>query len=182
MTDLDFKHELISRIKRGDRKAQYEFYNQYARGMYNICYRMVSDDMEAEDILQQSFVKAFKHIDKFDFRATPGAWLKRIVVNNCINYLRKKKIDLVSIDNNHLHLTEEVENNDTSYNMDVVKKAMTKLPEGYKVVIQLYLIEGYDHSEIGQILGISDSTSKSQYHRAKKKLQLIVKEIMNNYE
>jgi RNA polymerase sigma factor (sigma-70 family) len=169
--------EIIELSKVGNSKAQYQLYHLYSRAMFNICCRMMNSKEEAEDMLQEAFSEAFLKLDSFRFESSFGAWLKRIVVNKCINALKKRKADLV--------LTEEVpeakdrENTEDigEDNLDVkrIYKAMDMLPDGYRVIFSLYLLEGYDHTEIAQIMGISESTSKSQYSRAKQKVKDILK-------
>ena len=134
---------------------------------------MLGNEMDAEDVMQRSFVDAFQNIDGFNFQSTPGAWLKRIMINNCINHLKRKKLPLVDLDHAH-EISHEPEMNDVEYNIDIIRKGIMNLPEGYRLVLTMYLIEGYDHSEIGEVLGISESTSKSQYSRAKKKLKELI--------
>lgn len=164
----------------GDVRAQYQLYSLYNKAMYNICLRMVNRVEEAEDMLQESFTYAFKRLHTFRFESSFGAWLKRIVVNTCINHLKKKKVDLVS-DEGQKETPDEQEHRDedeTKLKVESIMRAMKELPEGYRVVFSLYLLEGYDHKEISEILDISESTSKSQLLRAKRKLQ----EILISYE
>lgn len=133
--------------------------------------------MDAEDVLQESFMDVYKKLHTFKYESTPGAWIKRIVVNNCINKLRKNKLQIEEIEEGR-HVPEEiVEKEDLSYEVNKIKKAMSTLPDGYRVVFSLYAMEGYDHQEIGHIMNISESTSKSQYSRAKKK----IRELMASY-
>jgi RNA polymerase sigma-70 factor (ECF subfamily) len=140
--------------------------------MFNICVRIVKSKEDAEDILQESFVDAFKNLNSFRYESTFGSWLKRIVINKSINHLKLKRVPLVAMDDYDDWIPEQQEEeiNEEFLNIDTIKTAIKQLPEGYQTIINLYLIEGYDHVEIGEILGISTSTSKSQYHRAKKKL------------
>jgi len=170
----DIHKDIIELSKAGNSQAQFQLYQLYAKAMYNICHRIMNNKEEAEDMLQESFTEAFMKIDSFRFESSFGAWLKRITINKCINALKKRKADLVytdSIPDSHA----EVEDIDPrGLSTDQVVKAMEKLPEGYRLVFSLFLLEGYDHSEIGQILGISESTSKSQYSRARQKLQDIL--------
>ena len=175
MKTLDYKEELINGLIRKDRRSQYAFYNAYSKAMYNVCYRMLGNEMDAEDVMQQSFVDAFRNIESFTFKSTPGAWLKRIMINNCINHIKKKRIHVVDIDGAY-QVSEEPPMDDVEYNMEIVRDAIMELPEGYRVVLSMYLLEGYDHIEIGSVLGISESTSKSQYSRARKKLKEIILE------
>ena len=124
-------------------------------------------------MLQEAFTEAFIKLDSFRFESTFGAWLKRIVINKCINTLKKKKADLVFSEN--IPEPESVQGNDTVETHELKVKeilsALEKLPHGYRVIFSLYMLEGYDHSEIAQILGIAESTSKSQYSRAKIKIK-----------
>lgn len=138
---------------------------------------------EAEDMLQESFCDAFQKIDSFRFDSTFGAWLKRITVNNCINAVKKKKADLVFTDDYEdyrLHSNDSDEDNseDIQLTVEKIRKAMHLLPEGSRIIFSLYLLEGYDHTEIAEILDVSESTSKSQLMRAKQK----VKELVLNHE
>ena len=146
--------------------------------MYNVAVRITNDDMEAEDVLQDSFVSAFKNLKSYHGTASFGSWLKRIVVNNAINLVKKRRIDYESVDDysEFDELAEEGLSDDSAYDLMRVKQAIELLPEGYKMVLTLYLIEGYDHKEIGEILEITESTSKSQFNRSKKKLREILKE------
>jgi RNA polymerase sigma-70 factor (ECF subfamily) len=171
-----FTHkDLVEKSKLGDRKMQYKLYSLYVDAMLNVSIRIVKIKEDAEDVVQDSFIDAFKNLSTFKYESTFGSWLKRIVINKSINYLKVKRIPLVAIEEQEYWIPEKVEELDTD-NLDIgkVKKAIQQLPNGYQTIINLYLIEGYDHNEIGDILEISVSTSKSQYHRAKKKLiQLI---------
>lgn len=143
--------------------------------MYNVALRVVKNSEEANDMLQNSFIDVFKNLNSFKYQATFGAWMKRIVINNCINHLRKKKLQLIELQEGYHDRTEEPEELPPSVNVEIINKALSQLPEGYRVIFSLYAIEGYDHSEIAEILNVSESTSKSQYHRAKQRLKLILK-------
>jgi len=171
---------VIESCIRGDVRAQYQLYSLYSRAMYNICFRMTGLREEAEDMLQESFSYAFSKLGSFRFESSFGAWLKRIVVNTCINHLKKKRVDLVYADthNDPEPEDEPVDYGEIRLKTDNVLKAMDELPQGYRVVFSLYLLEGYDHAEISEILGITESTSKSQFLRAKKKM----KEILESHE
>lgn len=163
--------EIIENCMRGDRKAQFELYRLYSRAMYNVCLRMLNDELDAEDILQQSFVDVFTKLKSFRFESSIGAWIKRIVVNNCINFLKKRRLLTESLDDRFHHVASDEPIEKVHLNVEAINDAVTRLPHGYRVVFSLYLFEGYDHKEIGQILEISEATSKSQYSRAKKKLR-----------
>ena len=165
---------------KGNVRAQYQLYSLYSKAMYNICYRMTGQHEEAEDMLQESFSYAFSKLGSFRFESSFGAWLKRIVVNTCINHLKKRKVDLVYTEQHNDPAPDDdfVDYGDIRLQAEEVIKAMGKLPEGYRIVFSLYLLEGYDHKEISEIMGISESTSKSQFFRAKQK----IKEILMSYE
>ena len=169
-----FTHKaLIEKSKLGDRKTQYKLYSLYVDAMFNVSIRIVKVKEDAEDVVQDSFIDAFKHLETFKYQSTFGSWLKKIVVNKSINYLKIKRIPLVNLDDQDYWITEaeDLENiKENELDINKIKTAINTLPSGYQTIINLYLIEGYSHNEIGEILEISVSTSKSQYHRAKKKL------------
>ncbi len=172
----DIHKDIVERSKKGERKAQYQLYKLYAKAMFNICLRLMGQHEEAEDMLQEAFTDAFRRLHTFEFKSSFGAWLKRIVINRCINELKRKKTNLVLMEE---IVSDETETNDfeqKNIEKDVKKihKAIEKLADGYRVIFSLYLLEGYDHKEIAQILNITESTSKSQYMRAKRKLQEIL--------
>ncbi len=171
--------QLILRCKRGDRKAQYEIYKLYAKAMYNVCLRIIGDTLEAEDVLQEAFLIAFEKIETYRNEAAFGAWLKKIVVHAALNQVRKRRFQFSDIDSNEDYEDESsheaIAAEEMSYQAEQIRRAIAQLPDGFRIVFSLYLLEGYDHQEIAEILGISVSTSKSQYNRAKKKLQEILK-------
>jgi RNA polymerase sigma-70 factor (ECF subfamily) len=171
-SDLNIHASLIEECRRGSSKAQFRLYNQYSKAMYNLAYRMMNNREDAEDLLQEAFLDCFRNIKSFRFESTFGAWLKSILVNKCINQLRKKKVELVLQETVPVEIVEEEQ--ETIYNTDNIFKGIEQLPDGYRIILTLYLLEGYDHTEIAQILGISESTSKSQYSRAKEKLRSIL--------
>jgi RNA polymerase sigma-70 factor (ECF subfamily) len=146
--------------------------------MYNIAYRITNNELDAEGVLQESFVNAFKSINSYRGTASVGAWLKRIVINNSITVVKKRKAALVPIEDygEYAEVPDTSEDDMLYLNVDRIRNAVQRLPEGYRVVFSLYLMEGYDHKEIASILKISESTSKSQYNRSKKKLQKILSE------
>ncbi|RZT95643.1 RNA polymerase sigma-70 factor (ECF subfamily) [Ancylomarina subtilis] len=164
--------DLIDACRQGNAKAQFEIYKLYYKAMYNSCLRILNNTQEAEDVMQEAFLSAFDKISSYKGEVSFGAWLKRIVVNKALDYLKKNKIDCLPIDDKiHQLSEEEIEKNEfTTNNIDLIKQAMEQLPSGYRIVLNLYLIEAYDHEEIAEILNISASTSRSQYNRAKKKL------------
>jgi len=174
----EIHRDIIEGCKNGKQREQYKLYQLYSKAMFNVCFRMMNNREEAEDMLQESFTDAFHRLHSFRYDSTFGHWLKRIVVNNCINELKRKKADLSYFDDmawfeNNEDTKEEIYGNGLT--IEHVKKAMTHLPNGSRLIFSLYLLEGYDHVEISQILNISESNSKSQYMRAKRK----IKELLN---
>ncbi len=175
MAYTDTHSEIVEACKQGNRQAQYELYGLYSKAMYNICLRMVREQLDAEDLLQNSFVDVFSKLHSFKQESTIGAWIKRIVINNCINFIKKKRLELVELKDNYdpvVQIQEEIP--DTALNVNGINEAILQLPDGYRMVFTLYLMEGYDHGEIATILNITEATSKSQYSRAKKKLKHIL--------
>lgn len=170
----DIHSDIIEMCKAGNARAQHQLYQLYARAMYNICYRMMNKKEEAEDMLQETFAEAFYRLDSYRYESSFGAWLKRITINRCINALKKRKADLVSMDTLPDMHQQEDEGEIPGLTVDRVQKAMSDLPEGYRVIFSLYLLEGYDHAEISEIMGISEATSKSQYSRAKQRIREII--------
>lgn len=143
---------------------------------------MMGDRQDAEDILQVSFTEAFMSIKEFRFESSFGGWLKKIVINKCISALRKRKVELEYLENIEiLDMPEEESSKEADYEnalmIENVKKAMKQLPDGSRTIFSLYLFEGYDHVEIAEIMNITESTSKSQFMRARLK----TKEILSQY-
>ena len=171
--------EVIARCRKGDRAAQYELYQLYAKAMLNTAYRIVGDPDDAEDVTQDAFVSAFRNLDSFKGTSTFGAWLKRIVVNKAINFLKKKRpesMSMLEISQQERAISPESGHEEQDWQIEQIMKAMHKLPEGFRMVFSLYLVEGYDHAEVAEIMGITESTSKSQLNRAKKKIRELLKE------
>ena len=172
--------DLLDGCKNGDQKAQFQIYKLYYKAMYNTSLRIVSDTMEAEDIMQESFLAAFEKIDTYSGTVSFGAWLKKIVVNRSLDALNKKKMVFEDIES-HIEIRDESGDESARYEemdnrVEEVKEAIERLPDGYRVILSLYLLEGYDHDEIAEILSINSSTSRSQLSRAKQKLISELKE------
>lgn len=177
MDHADISRDIIERSKKGNRQAQYQLYKLYSKAMFNICYRMMNDRTEAEDMLQESFSEAFRRLDSFRYESTFGAWLKMIVINKCINEIKRKKTQLEFFEDLSPFQNEEDLSDDpeTGLSPEKIKAAMTGLPKGSRMIFSLYLLEGYDHQEISEILNISESNSKTQYMRAKQRIKEILK-------
>ena len=163
---------LINRCREGDSLAQFEIYKLYYKAMYNTCLRIVNDTSEAEDIMQESFFKAFEKIGTYKNEVSFGAWLKRIVVNSSLDFLKKKRLLSVPIDEVIGLQNQQEESSDdfVPESVEQLREAIQKLPDGYKLIINLVLVEGYSHDEVANMLSISASTSRSQLARAKKRL------------
>ena len=166
--------DLLDRCKTGDQKAQFQVYKLYYKAMYNTSLRIVNDTMEAEDIMQESFLSAFEKIDTYSGTVSFGAWLKKIVINRSLDILNRRKAIFEDIDS-HTAIRDEssedlIRKEETDVQVEEIKEAIGKLPDGYRIILSLYLLEGYDHDEISEILSISSSTSRSQLSRAKQRL------------
>ena len=169
--------DIINDCKRNDSRAQMKLYNLYCKAMFLVAKRYVKDDMVAEDVMQDAFIKAFRKLDSYKAEVPFGAWLKRIVINQSIDELKRRKLEIVSI-NNELHeQKEEVWKVDEQISMQQIVSCIDKLKEKYRVVVSLYLMEGYDHQEISQILGITEVTSRTHLMRGKKMIQENLKSI-----
>lgn len=148
--------------------------------MYNVAVRIVNHDGEAEDVLQDAFLDAFQKIHDFRQTSTFGAWLKQIVVNRALNQLRNRKVQLVDIEEiTDIEEEESYDEDGINYDVQRVNTAIQQLPDGFRTVLCLYLLEGYDHEEIAEVMGIAESTSRTQYIRAKKRLLEILKGVRN---
>ncbi len=160
-----------------------QLYNQYCDGMLIVALRFVKDTMEAEDIVQEAFIKAFSKLEQYKAEVTFGAWLKRIVINRCIDVLKSKRQRLIELEEHHLKVVDDNYQNqwlvDDEVTIEQVKAAIEQLPEKYRYVVMLYLVEGYDHQEISEILNITEVASRTQLSRGKQKLQLALKSKKN---
>jgi len=169
----DTHKDIIEDCKRGDKKAQFRLYQLYNKAMFNICVRMMNTREEAEDVLQEAFSEAFAQLHTFRYESSFGAWLKRIVVNRSINALKRRRAKLVFTDELHdvPYENDTFDEEEMQLSVKRILNAISQLADGYRVIFSLYMLEGYDHAEIAEILNISESTSKSQYMRAKSKLR-----------
>ena len=147
--------------------------------MYYVARRFINDSMEAEDAMQEAFIKAFTRLHQFTGEVSFGAWLKKIVINKCLDKLKAKKLELTAMNERVLTTVEEDDNwtVDDGVVFAEVKQKIEELPEKYRYPLMLYLIEGYDHEEISEILDISEVSSRTLVHRGKKKLQDSLKDL-----
>ncbi len=162
--------ELINQCRLGSRKAQHELFRLYARPMYHVAWRIVGDSMESEEVVQEAFIKVFSRLDQFEGKATLGAWIKRIVINQALNAIRKKKVYTQDVDEVEIAAEENEEVVAQPITVDEINQAIQNLPTGSRVIVGLHLLEDYKHTEIAQMLDISESTSRSQYMRGRKML------------
>jgi RNA polymerase sigma-70 factor (ECF subfamily) len=172
----DINYPIIERCKKGEKRAFEELYNLYAKAMYNIAIRIINNNEEAQEVLQDSFLKAFQKIESFDVKYSFGIWLKRIVVNRSLDVLKKRKLNFIPIDDSNYENEDSSDMEDESiYDVESIKQGIQKLPDGFRTILSLFLFEDYSHKEISALLNISEGTSKSQYSRAKKRLIEIIK-------
>jgi RNA polymerase sigma-70 factor (ECF subfamily) len=167
--------ELIDRCRKNDQKAQLEIYKLYYKTMYNTSLRILNHIAEAEDVMQESFLDAFRKIEEYKGEGSFGGWLRRIVVNNSIDSLKKRK-ETLPLDDVHFEQAEVTTSADEhiEYKVDEIKRAVPMLAEEHRIILSLLLFEGYDHEEIAQILNISNNTSRTRFSRAKGKLLKIM--------
>jgi RNA polymerase sigma-70 factor (ECF subfamily) len=168
----------VQQCLNGNTGAYKELYLRYAKAMFNTALRIVNNQVEAEDVLQESFTDAFAQLKNFQQKSTFGAWLKQIVVFKSIHAIKKKNFFVEDI-NSENEIMEEEDNDSLNIELTVqkVKDAIQQLPNGYRTVLSLYLLEGYDHEEIAEILQVARVTVRTQYARAKNKLLDILKTV-----
>ena len=173
--------ELINRCAKGERAAQRELYNRYCRRLMVVCLRYAKSSPEAEDILQEGFIKIFNSLKTFRFESKLDTWMTRIVINTALNHQRQKLylLPMVDVEEAGLHEDETVSLSD--FHLSELIAMVQTLPDGCRVVFNLFAIEGYGHKEIGGMLGISEGTSKSQYKRARSLLRAKLETVKVNY-
>ena len=171
---------LISLCLEGDRKAQFSLYDRYCKAMLNTSYRVLKNRELAEDAIQEAFIEVFSRLSSFRGESTIGAWIKRIVINKSINQLKKEDLKQESLSENPEPWENENDKGELAYSPSEINEAILSLPTGFRTVFSLYLLEGYDHKEISSILDISESTSKTQYKRAKEKVRSILTKKTNS--
>jgi RNA polymerase sigma-70 factor (ECF subfamily) len=163
---------LVEQCKEQNPKAQMALYKQYCDGMYVVAHRYIKDVAAAEDAMQDAFIKAFTKLHQFKGDVTFGAWLKRIVVNTCLDAIKARKMELYSINEEVMSVADEedwvVDDATTAVE---IHRSIERLKEPFRVVVQLFLLEGYDHKEISEILDISESASRTNLHRGKQLLK-----------
>jgi len=169
--------ELLEQCRRGDERAQMKVYNKYNKAMYNTALRIVKHSAEAEDIMQECFLKAFEKLDSYEGTSTFGAWLKKIVVNQSITVYNKNiKYQEVSYNDQFKHAVDDgfgvsTEEEEENPKVKKILQTMDSLKENYRVTLTLHLIEGYDYEEICDILGITYANCRTTISRAKESLR-----------
>lgn len=163
--------KLIKACKKGNELAQVQVYDLYAKAMFNVALRYLKAKEDAKDAMQEGFLKAFTKIEFYQLNTSFGAWLKRIIINQCIDDLKKKKMKFNDVDLEKIEIYDDNWKFDVNITTDQILDAIDKLQDNHKVVVKLYIIEGYDHQEIAEILEIPMETSRTYLHRGKLSLR-----------
>lgn len=169
---------LVQQCLNGDASAYRALYDRYSKAMYNTALRILNRTDDAEDILQEAFTDAFQQLKSFEGRSTFGAWLRQIVVYKSIAHLKKQKLHLNGLETDAENIADEtvMEEDEVWYTVDSIKQAMQKLPDGYRTVLTLHLIEGFEQEEVAEMMKVAHSTVRTQYMRAKQKLVQLLKQ------
>ena len=168
---------LVERLKKNDALAQKELYEQSSKKMLSVCRSYIEDMHYAEDCMINGFCKVFNHIQKFENKGSFEGWIRRIMINECISYIRvQKKVKFIEDEN---YYEESFNNIESKFSVDDIQFLIDGLPDGYRMVFNLYAIEGYKHQEIAELLGINEGTSKSQLSHARKMLQTNITKLKN---
>ncbi|MDX1629534.1 MAG: sigma-70 family RNA polymerase sigma factor [Fulvivirga sp.] len=185
----DSEDKLIEKCLSDNRKAQQKLYDHYAPKMLGVCIRYVKDRDQAEEIMIGGFIKVFNKLDQFKKQGSFEGWIRRIMVNECLTFIRKNKSIYLEVDIEAARATPDYSNLESNLQAEELLQMIHELPTGYQTVFNLYAIEGYSHKEIAEHLAISENTSKSQLSRARSLLQKklleqekIVKEKLKHYE
>ena len=169
---------LVQQCLNGEASAYRALYDRYAKAMYNTALRILNRTDDAEDILQEAFTDAFQQLRSFEGRSTFGAWLRQIVVYKSIAHLKKQKLHVNGLETDAENIADEtvLEEDEVWYTVDSIKQAMQKLPDGYRTVLMLHLIEGFEQEEVAEMMKVAHSTVRTQYMRAKQKLLQLLKQ------
>jgi RNA polymerase sigma factor (sigma-70 family) len=173
----DLHHDLIKKCKKQDQRSQMQIYKLYYKAMFNTCLRIVGNKSDAEDIMQDSFLSAFQKIEQYNEKGSFGGWLKRIVVNNSIDFTKRNKIFTEFDDQIEMEEESSTEQAEINIRFKDIKEALNRIKNQYRIIISLFLFEGYDHDEISEILNISYNLSRTRYHRAKEQLKKEINKI-----
>jgi RNA polymerase sigma-70 factor (ECF subfamily) len=162
-------YALVKDCLKGKASAQKELYDQFASSMLSVCYRYTKSMADAEDVLQEGFVKVFFNLHQYKFQGELGGWIRRIMVTTAINFLKRNaryQSELMFTDE-HLHVVNNDRHPEVKMEARELADMIRQLPPGYQTIFNLYAVEGFNHVEIGKMLGIRESTSRSQYARAR---------------
>nr|WP_278251840.1 sigma-70 family RNA polymerase sigma factor [Sabulibacter ruber] len=162
---------MVKALQEGDAKAQRFLYDRYAGPMMGVCLRYLKNEMDAEEVLINGFMKVFQHVNRFEQKGSFEGWVRRIMVNEALQQLRKQEPMHLAIDKEHIHLASEDASADSDMSAEEMMDMLKELPAGYRAVFNLYAIEGYSHKEIAEMLNITEGTSKSQLSKARAMLQ-----------
>ncbi|QHL86397.1 sigma-70 family RNA polymerase sigma factor [Nibribacter ruber] len=168
--------DLVKALQTGDAKAQRFLYERYGGPMMGVCLRYLKNEMDAEEVLINGFMKVYHNVNRFEEKGSFEGWVRRIMVNEALQYLRKKEPLHLAIEKEHIHLASEDATPDSDMSAEEMMEMLHDLPAGYRAVFNLYAIEGYSHKEIGEMLNISEGTSKSQLSKARAMLQRMLAE------
>lgn len=169
--------ELIELAVENNRHAQQKIYSKYAPKMLSVCRQYIKDVHQAEDVMITSFMKVFTNLKNFEHKGSFEGWIRRIIINECISFIRVyKKVKFIE---DETYFEETFNNIESQLSIDDIQSLIDSLPDGYKMVFNLYVIEGYKHHEIGVMLGINEGTSKSQLSHARKMLQDQINKLKN---
>ncbi|MGI9549583.1 MAG: RNA polymerase sigma factor [Aurantibacter sp.] len=168
--------DLVEKCKANDRRAQLKLYKQYCDGMFGVAMGFLKNSTDAEDVVQESFIKAFQKMEQYRGDVTFGAWLKKIVINRSLDFLKAKRERHVELNEGYMKVVEDEDwSVADEVTVDEVKSKMEELPETYRHVVRLFLIEGYDHAEISQIMDLTESTCRTRLLRGKGYLKELLK-------
>jgi len=169
-------NHLIKQCIKGDQKSQMHLYDLYCEAMFFIANRYLNDEEEAKDAMQDGFLKAFVKLETYNNTVTFGSWLKKIIIHQCIDFLKKKKLETIPLEEQVLEVVDnESWEFEVEYSKETVINAINTLADKYKLILQLYLIEGYDHVEISEITKIPIKTSRTHLRRGKLLLRELLK-------
>lgn len=163
--------DLLNACKKQNAKAQRQLYEKYAAAMLGLCRRYIHGEQEAEDVMIKGFMKVFTKIDSFQEKGSFEGWMKRIMINEALGYIRKHKAMYLETDIDAADKEPDFDQLSSALEANDLIKMISELPSGYRTIFNLYAIEGYSHKEIGELLGINENTSKSQLSRARVQLQ-----------
>ncbi len=169
--------ELIELVAENNRHAQHRLYSKFSPKMLSVCRQYIKDLHQAEDVMITAFMKVFTNLKNFEHKGNFEGWIRRIMINECISYIRvHKKVTFIEDEN---YMEERYNNIESQFSVEDIQFLIDNLPDGYKMVFNLYCIEGFKHQEIAAMLGINEGTSKSQLYHARKMLQENISKLKN---